>query len=65
MILFENNIVKSEMHPELNGLRVKRTVRWCYTGDMNGTTYEVVLSDDKTYQLDESELIVPVVGGGK
>ena len=57
MVLFENCIVKSNSHPELNGLRVKRTVRWCYTGDMNGTLYEVILSDGKTYQLDEKEMV--------
>ena len=56
MKLFENCIVQSNSFPELNGLTVKRTIKWCYTGDPDGTLYEVELSDGKTYQLYEDDM---------
>lgn len=57
MKLFENCVVHSKSFPELNGLTVKRTIKWCYTGDPNGTLYEVQLSDGKTYQLYEDDMV--------
>lgn len=57
MKLFENCVVHSKSFPELNGLTVKRTIKWCYTGDPNGTLYEVQLSDGKTYQLYEDGMV--------
>lgn len=57
MKLFENCVVCSKSFPNLNGLTVKRTIKWCYTGDPNGTLYEVKLSDGKTYQLHEDEML--------
>ena len=56
MKLFENYIVHSKSFPNLNGLTVKRTIKRCYTGDPNGTLYEVQLSDGKTYQLYEDDM---------
>lgn len=61
MKLFEGCIVKSNSEvvktAGINGLTVKRTVKWCYTGDPNGTLYEVILSDGKHYQLYEDEMV--------
>ena len=57
MKLFENCVVHSKSFPELNGLTVKRTIKWCDTGDSNGTLYEVQLSDGKTYQLYEDDMV--------
>lgn len=57
MKLFENCVVHSKSFPELNGLTVKRTIKWCYTGDLDGTLYEVELSDGKVYQLYEDEMV--------
>ena len=61
MKLFENCVVHSKSFPELNGLTVKRTIKWCYTGDPNGTLYEVQLSDGKTYQLYEDDMVETIV----
>jgi hypothetical protein len=57
MKLFENCVVYSKTFPDLNGLTVKKTIKWCYTGDPDGTLYEVQLSDGKTYQLYEDEMV--------
>ena len=57
MKLFENCVVHSESFPNLSGITVKRTIKWCYTGDPNGNLYEVELSDGKTYQLYEDEMV--------
>ena len=57
MKLFENCIVQSNSFPELNGLTVKRTIKWCYCGNSDSTLYEVQLSDGKTYQLHEDEML--------
>lgn len=57
MKLFENCVVRSKSFPNLNGLTVKRTVKWCYDGNPNSTLYEVVLSDGKHYQLYEDEMV--------
>ena len=57
MKLFENCIVQSNSFPELNGKRVIQTIKWCYCGNSDSTLYEVKLSDGKTYQLHEDEMI--------
>lgn len=57
MKLFENCVVHSKSFPELNGLTVKRTIKRCYTGDPDGTLYEVELSDGKIYQFYEDEMV--------
>lgn len=58
MKLFENCIVQSKSCPELNGKRVKKTVRWCFCGNKESTLYEVILDDGKHYELYEDEMIV-------
>ena len=56
MKLFENCIVQSNSHPELNGKRVIRTIKWCYCGNPDPTLYEVILDDGKHYNLYEDEM---------
>lgn len=58
MKLFENCIVQSKSNPELNGKRVKKTIKWCYCGNLDSTLYEVVLDDNKHYELYEDEMIL-------
>lgn len=57
MKLFENCIVNSKNFPELNGLIVTRTIKWCYAGNSDSTLYEVKLSNGKIYQLYEDEMV--------
>ncbi len=58
MKMFENCIVQSTAFPELNGMRVTRTIRWCYNGDIECKLYEVRLEDGNVYQLNEDEMTV-------
>lgn len=57
MKLFENCVVHSKSFPNLSGLIIKRTIKWCYTGGPNGTLYEVELSNGKTYHLYKDEIV--------